>query len=66
MSTHTPTVIETHARAAVVRLISRHGKVPSGALGHVVGRFARENATYIVSFEADVIEVRSDEILSTA
>jgi len=45
---------------------NRPWEVPSGALGHIVGRFARESPTYIVSFAADVIEVRSDEILAAA
>lgn len=66
MTQHAPTLSETYLRSATVRLIDRHGKVPSGALGHIVGRFARENPTYIVSFAADVIEVRSDQILAAA
>ncbi len=59
-------IIETHSTSAVVRLINRHGKVPSGALGHIVGRYARDKPTYIVSFAADVIEVRGDEIVRSA
>jgi len=66
MTPHAPTPTETYLRAAAVRLIDRHGKVPSGAIGHIVGRFARENPTYIVSFAADVIEVRGDEIVGSA
>jgi hypothetical protein len=61
------TTSRTHLSAAVVRLIERHGEVPSGALGRVVGRFARENPTYIVSFPVGgVIEVRGDEIVASA
>jgi hypothetical protein len=66
MTPHAPTSTEIYLRAAAVQLIDRHGKVPSGAIGHIVGRFARENPTYIVSFAADVIEVRGDEIVTAA
>ena len=63
-TTPTPNV---HLRTAVVQLIARHGDVRAGTLGHIIGRFARENPTYLVSFGADgVIEVRADEIVSSA
>ena len=56
-----------HACAASVRLIERHGEVPPGAHGHVVGRFAREHPTYLVSFDIEgLVEVRGDEIVSSA
>ena len=56
-----------HERAASVRLIERHGEVPPGAHGHIVGRFARENPTYLVSFDVEgLIEVRGDEIVGSA
>lgn len=66
MITNTPTSI-VHFRTAAVRLIERHGDVRAGALGHIVGRFARENPTYLVSFGTDgVVEVRGDEIVAYA
>jgi hypothetical protein len=47
-----------------VRLLGSHGKHPSGSLGRIVGRFAREDPTWVVSFSATepCIEVRSDRI----
>jgi hypothetical protein len=66
MTTNPPTPI-VHLCAAAVQLIARHGDVRSGALGHIVGRFARENPTYLVSFGDDgVLEVRGDEIVAYA
>ena len=57
----------TPLRDTAVRLIERHGDVPSGTVGYIVGRFARENPTYLVSFLVEgVIEVRADEIVSDA
>ena len=54
---------DTHPSSSAVRLIGRHGNVPSGALGHVIGRFARENPTYLVNFRKDgILELRGDEI----
>jgi hypothetical protein len=65
MNTTTPTQI-VHLKTAAVRLIGRHGDVRSGSLGHIVGRFARENPTYLVSFgTAGVIEVRDDQIVAS-
>jgi hypothetical protein len=63
MNTTTPIQI-VHLKNADVRLIERHGDVRSGALGHIVGRFARENPTFVVSFDGTdgVTEVRGDEI----
>jgi hypothetical protein len=58
---------DIHPRSTVVRLIERHGNVPSGTVGHVVGRFARENPTYLVSFlDEGLLEVRADEIVASA
>lgn len=52
-----------HVRAATVQLIERHGHVQSGTLGHVIGRFARDNPTYLISFGCEgVLELRGDEI----
>jgi hypothetical protein len=66
MTPRTPEPI-VHAPTAAVRLIERHGDVRSGTLGRIIGRFARENPTYLVSFGAHgVIEVRSDEIAAAA
>jgi hypothetical protein len=62
----TPTT-PIHSCAAPVQLIERHGEVPPGARGHIVGRFARENPTYLVSFDVEgLIEVRGDEIVGSA
>ena len=67
MRPYLPKAIETPLRATAVRLIERHGDVPSGTVGHIVGRFARENPTFLVSFQVEgVIEVRADEIVSDA
>ena len=58
---------DTHPSSSAVRLIERHGNVPSGTLGRVIGRFARENPTYLVSFRKEgVLELRGDEIASAA
>jgi hypothetical protein len=67
MNTITPTHI-VHLSTAAVRLLERHGDVRSGTLGHIIGRFARENPSYIVSFDGvdGVTEVRGDEIVSSA
>jgi hypothetical protein len=44
-----------------VRLLRSHGDVPSGALGRILGRFAREvGATYVVSFEGDKQRIARD------
>ena len=48
-----------------VRLLLRRGDIRSGALGRILGRYARStDATYVVSFhdEPGCIEVRPDEI----
>jgi hypothetical protein len=49
----------------IVRLLNRHGELPSGAAGHIVGWFAREEPTYVVSFDRGppCVVVRSDEIV---
>ena len=65
MTQSNPTPI-VHVRTAAVRLLEPHGNVRSGTLGHIIGRFARENPTYLVSFGTDgVIEVRGDEIAAS-
>ena len=67
MIPNTPTPPIVHLRTAAVQLVARHGDVRSGSLGHIIGRFARENPTYLVSFGTDgVIEVRADEIVASA
>jgi hypothetical protein len=67
MNPVTPTQI-THLKAAAVRLIERHGDICSGTLGRIVGRYARENPTYLVSFDGTdgVTEVRGDEIAASS
>lgn len=58
-NTPTPTLTEFHANDNV-RLLRRHGDIRSGTLGRILGRFARENPTYVVSFEGDGIRVAAD------
>jgi hypothetical protein len=50
-----------------VRLLARHDDLPSGTSGRIVGRFARSEPTYVVSFGRGYgcVEVRSDEIVLT-
>ena len=58
---------DTHPSSSAVRLIERHGNVLPGTLGYVIGRFARENPTYLVNFREDgVLELRGDEIAAIA
>jgi hypothetical protein len=48
-----------------VRLLKEPGNIRSGALGRILGRYARSTeATYVVSFqnEPGCIEVRPDQI----
>ena len=50
----------------VVRLLDRHGDVPSGAVGRIVGKFRHAaDLTYLVSFavEACVVDVGFDELV---
>ena len=49
------------------RLLDRHGDLPSGAAGRIIGWFARSEPTYVVSFGRDhrCGELRSDEIVLT-
>jgi hypothetical protein len=51
----------------VVRLLDRHGNVPSGAGGRIIGMFASPTSrAYIVSFEgegAGAADVRFDQIV---
>ena len=51
----------------LVRLLDRHGDVPSGSRGHIIGTFAGPTArSYIVRFEGEsvgTVDVRSDEIV---
>jgi hypothetical protein len=49
-----------------VRLLDRHGDLPSGAVGRIIGSFARPVPAYVVNFERQefgVLEVRPDEIV---
>jgi len=55
-----------YVRGGAVQLKERHGDVCSGSLGYIVGSFARENPTYLVSFGAEgVMELRGDEITAS-
>ena len=51
----------------LVRLLDRHGDVPSGSRGHVIGTYAGANdRAYIVRFEGETtatVDVRSDQIV---
>jgi len=60
-----PDLTEFRRRDAV-RLLDCHGDLPSGAVGSIVGWFARPVPAYVVSFEREqpcVLEVRPDEIV---
>ena len=50
-----------------VRLLDRHGDVPSGSLGRVIGALPNPGSpVYVVSFVAEAVcvrDVRSDEIV---
>ena len=51
----------------VVRLLNRHGDIPAGTVGSVIGCFVKDN-TYVVNFTeegARVAEVHPDEIVLT-
>ena len=66
MNAITPT--ETvYLRTGTVRLVERHGDVGPGTVGYLLGKFAREDPTYLVSFgSGSVVEVRGDEIVPAA
>lgn len=51
-----------------VRLVECHRNHPAGATGRIVGRFARTDPTWLVSFpDAEPsIEVRGDQIVLAA
>lgn len=55
----TPALTEFH-RNDNVRLLHRHGNIRSGTVGRILGRFARETPTYVVSFEGDESRVAGD------
>jgi hypothetical protein len=66
MTTITPTEV-VYLRTGTARLLERHGDVGPGTVGYIIGRFAREDPTYLVDFgAAGVIEVRDDEIVASA
>jgi hypothetical protein len=53
-------------RNDVVRLLRRHRDVRSGSHGRIVGRFARDDVTYLVEFDRDqgcANDVRPGEIV---
>ncbi len=47
-----------------VRLLRSYGEQPAGACGRIVGRFARDVPTWVVSVDGDspAVEVRGDEL----
>jgi hypothetical protein len=53
-------------RNDVVRLLGRHGDVRFGSHGRIVGRFARDDVTYLVEFDRGqgcASDVRPGEIV---
>jgi hypothetical protein len=44
----------------LVRLLDRHGEIRSGTCGRVIGHFASEKPTYVVSFEGDTVRILGD------
>ena len=55
-----------YLRTGIVRLVERHGDIGAGTEGYLIGKFARETPTYLVSFGSSVVEVRGEEIVSAA
>lgn len=54
-----------YAPATTVHLTRRHGDLRRGTLGRIIGRFARDEPTYLVNFgDEGVIEVSDDEIVT--
>jgi hypothetical protein len=51
-----------------VQLLERHGDHAAGAFGQIVGRFARHDPTWVVSFEGEspCVEVRGDKMILAA
>jgi hypothetical protein len=43
-----------------VRLLNRHGDITSGTVGRILGHFACESPTYVVSFEGDSVRILGD------
>lgn len=44
----------------LVRLLDSHGEIRSGTLGRILGHFASENPTYVVSFQGDTVRILGD------
>ena len=44
----------------IVRLLNQHGDIASGTVGRILGRFASEKPTYVVSFEGDSVRIVGD------
>jgi hypothetical protein len=44
----------------VVRLLDRHGDIRSGTLARILGYFASEKPTYVVSFEGETVRILGD------
>ncbi len=55
-----------YLRTGTIRLVERHGDIGPGTEGYLIGKFARESPTYLVSFGSSVVEVRGDEIVPVA
>jgi hypothetical protein len=63
--THNASALDELRTNDPVRLLVRHGDLPAGAIGRIVGWFARSNPTYVVRFaEANpCVEVLPAEIV---
>ena len=44
----------------LVRLLHQHGAVRAGTLGRILGHFATEIPTYVVSFEGNSVRIVGD------
>ena len=53
-------------RTGTIRLVERHGDIGPGTEGYLIGKYAREDPTYLVSFGSSLVEVRGDEIVPAA
>jgi len=65
MNAVTPTE-PVYLRTGAIRLVERHGDFGVGTEGYLIGKFARQSTTYLVSLGGSVVEVRDDEIVSAA
>ena len=43
-----------------VRLLNQHGEIRSGTVGRILGHFACEKPSYVVSFEGNSVRILGD------